>query len=297
MQSARPFSVRKGVGNVKAAGSVRWRKRLYGLVFTLLAVLGYGSYQAAVSLVPPPWAPPDARPYRVVRVIDGDTIEVRRYPFGQPDRVRYLGLDAPEVSRGGRGSPEQQGETFGDEATEANRRLVEGRKVWLAGDEQERDGHGRLLGYVFADGLFVNRELVAGGYAQVMLVQPNLRFAEEMVTAQKEAREAGRGIWSRVVEPESPQRLADYVGEWVRLRGEVQSVVVGDERRPDVIQLQPAGVAVLRFPEFRQYFPATNFQDLKGRTVDVMGLLEMRDGRFQIVIREAGQLEILGFTT
>ncbi len=119
----------------------------------------------------------------VVRVIDGDTIDVRL--GGEVVRVRYIGMDTPE-----------RDEPFFHEATEANRRLVEGRTVLLIKDVSETDRYGRLLRYVVADGVFVNLELVRQGMAQVATYPPDVACAETFVTAQQEARAQGRGLWA-----------------------------------------------------------------------------------------------------
>ena len=41
----------------------------------------------------------------------------------------------------------------------------------------------------------VNAELVRLGYAQVMTVPPNVKHQELFVKLQREARDAGRGLW------------------------------------------------------------------------------------------------------
>ncbi len=125
---------------------------------------------------------------RVVRVVDGDTIHVR-LPTGR-ERVRYLGVDTPEV-RGG-------AECWGRRATAANARLVAGRHVRLRTDVERRDRYGRLLAYVerVADGLDVNAELVRRGHARALAVAPNLRRAERFARLARRARHDGRGLWS-----------------------------------------------------------------------------------------------------
>ncbi len=74
-------------------------------------------------------------------MIDGDTIDIEG-----GYRVRYIGIDTPEKD-----------EAFYSEAKEANRRLVEGKTVWLTVDAQPSDRYGRLLAYVWAGERLVNR--------------------------------------------------------------------------------------------------------------------------------------------
>lgn len=131
----------------------------------------------------------------VVRVVDGDTIIVRL--GGRDLRLRYIGIDAPETVR-----PDHPVEWLGPEASEANRRLVQGRAVVLEQDVSETDRFGRLLRYVWLrdgdDWLMVNHELVRLGYAQVTTFPPDVRYADLLLEAQREAREAGRGLWREV---------------------------------------------------------------------------------------------------
>ena len=124
----------------------------------------------------------------VERVIDGDTIKVR--VRDKIETVRYIGVDTPETVHPTRGV-----EPYGKEASEFNKKLVEGKTVRLEFDVQQRDRYGRLLAYVYVDTLFVNAELLRQGYAKIMTVPPNVRHVELFQKLQTEAREAKRGLW------------------------------------------------------------------------------------------------------
>jgi micrococcal nuclease len=124
----------------------------------------------------------------VVRVVDGDTVHVR---IGdRTETVRYIGIDTPELHHPRRGE-----EPGGRAALAMNRRLVEERRVRLDLDVQIRDRYGRLLAYVYRDGLFVNAALVERGYARTLTIPPNVAHAEEFTRLARDAREAGRGLW------------------------------------------------------------------------------------------------------
>jgi micrococcal nuclease len=130
----------------------------------------------------------------VVRTVDGDTVWVRL--ASGVEKVRYIGIDTPEVHHPTRGE-----EPGGRAATEINRGLVGDRPVRLEPDVQLRDRHGRLLAYVWvrrADGVEVmaNAELLRLGYAQAMTVPPNVRHAEMFRKLATEAREHHRGLWA-----------------------------------------------------------------------------------------------------
>jgi micrococcal nuclease len=122
----------------------------------------------------------------VVRVIDGDTIEVER--FG---KVRLLGVDAPESV-----DPRREVQPFGREAALYTRARLLGRRVRLEFDPvRRRDRYGRILAYVFLpDGTLFNELLLRDGYAHVYTGHPFERM-EQFLEAQREAREAGRGLW------------------------------------------------------------------------------------------------------
>lgn len=142
------------------------------------------------SLVPARAAERLALEGPVVRVVDGDTIQVR---IGtRVEKVRYIGVNTPELHHPTRGE-----EPGGREALELNRRLVEGKRVRLELDVQERDRYGRLLAYVWVGDLMVNAEQVRRGYAQVMTVPPNVRYQVLFLQLERGARKAGRGLWRR----------------------------------------------------------------------------------------------------
>jgi micrococcal nuclease len=131
----------------------------------------------------------------VVRVIDGDTIEVER--FG---RVRLLGVDAPESV-----DPRREVQPFGREAAAYTRARLLGRRVRLEFEPlRGRDRYGRILAYVFLpDGTLFNQRLLADGYAHVYAGHPYARM-DAFLEAQREARRAGRGLWGAAAPATTP---------------------------------------------------------------------------------------------
>ncbi|MGB9867721.1 MAG: thermonuclease family protein [Bacillota bacterium] len=134
---------------------------------------------------------------RVTRVVDGDTFYAE-LPDGSEEKVRLTGVDAPESSG--------DVDTYGKEASAYTARRLTGATVYLEKDVQDRDKYGRLLAYVWlakpADAFesevrakMFNAELLLEGYAQVMTVPPNVKYADLFVRFQREARNAGKGLW------------------------------------------------------------------------------------------------------
>jgi micrococcal nuclease len=132
--------------------------------------IGYGIWHAATNAY---------EQALVVRVIDGDTIEL-----SDGRHVRYLGIDTPEL-----------GEYYAEEATARNIELVEGKIVELQSGKRDEDEYGRLLRYVYVDGIFVNAELVAQGYATAYIFDPNDRYSQVLVQLEQYAKLRKRGLW------------------------------------------------------------------------------------------------------
>jgi len=134
--------------------------------------------------------------YPVSRVVDGDTFRVIM-DGGQEEAVRMLGVDTPETVK-----PGAPVEAYGKEASDFTKRLLSNQTVCLELDVQERDRYGRLLAYVYLeDGTFVNELIIAEGLAQVLTISPNVKYADQFLEQQRQAREAGKGLWSDAPPP------------------------------------------------------------------------------------------------
>lgn len=131
--------------------------------------------------------PPAPGTLLVRRVVDGDTIVLEN-----GETVRYIGMDAPESVK-----PNAPVDCYGREAAARNRELVEGKSVRIEKDVSEQDRYGRRLYYVFLeDGTFVNAALTREGYAFARSYPPDVARQDELRAAEREAREAKRGLWA-----------------------------------------------------------------------------------------------------
>ena len=149
-------------------------------------------------------APPDGlRRAVVVHVVDGDTVDVRLGP--RVERVRLIGIDAPEahdsakLDRDARRSHRSKAaiEAMGRRATEFTARRLGDQTVELEFDVERRDRYGRLLAYLWLpDGTLFNADILREGYAHVLTIPPNVRYAPHFRALQREARATGRGLWS-----------------------------------------------------------------------------------------------------
>jgi len=122
----------------------------------------------------------------VRRVIDGDTIEL-----DDGRRVRYIGIDAPEVNNEG-GEPE----CFAIEAINENKKMVLGKEVILEKDVSETDKYDRLLRYVYVGPILINGHLLDKGLAKTIYIEPDVLYYEEFKAVEDEAKEEKRGLWA-----------------------------------------------------------------------------------------------------
>lgn len=120
---------------------------------------------------------------QVIRVIDGDTIDVSI--DGVEQRVRYIGIDSPEMDF-----------PLGSQAQAENAKLVEGQEVLLIQDISDKDRYQRLLRYVIANKVFVNEALVRTGFAMSKGYMPDTACQELFDQAEVEAKAAGLGLWA-----------------------------------------------------------------------------------------------------
>lgn len=127
----------------------------------------------------------------ISKFIDGDTFWVRDNK-GNTEKIRLIGIDAPEARRTGRKDIGH----FGKQASAYVESLLSGKYIRLEFDVSKYDRYKRTLAYVYLeDGTFLNAHLVAQGYATVMTVPPNVKYADQFVRLQREARENKRGLW------------------------------------------------------------------------------------------------------
>lgn len=124
-------------------------------------------------------------------VVDGDTIDISI--SGRTERVRLIGINTPETKH-----PTKGIECFGPEASAYLEQLLpKGTAVRVERDIEARDIYGRLLLYIYvADtDLFVNLDLVARGFAQPMVFEPNTAHKLDFAQAATQAERSNIGMW------------------------------------------------------------------------------------------------------
>lgn len=130
-------------------------------------------------------------PYNVVKVIDGDTVDVM--VNGKKERIRMIGVNTPETV-----DPRKPVECFGKEASNKAKSLLVGKKVSLEKDDTQgdRDKYSRLLRYVvLADGTNVNLSMIKEGYAYEYTYNLPYKYQSDFKNAQKLAMDQKKGLW------------------------------------------------------------------------------------------------------
>jgi micrococcal nuclease len=116
----------------------------------------------------------------VQKIIDGDT-----FILSDGRHIRLLSIDTPE-----------EGEPFYSEAKAFADSILYGKAVRLEIDRVSEDKYGRVLAYAYVDSLFYNELIIRVGLAHVYLFKKNERYSRRLISAQNDARNAKRGIWS-----------------------------------------------------------------------------------------------------
>jgi micrococcal nuclease len=158
---------------------VRSRAVVVVTMLTATSVLGWwlGEQRRAADLQ-----------YRVVQVLDGDTIVVQRGNYR--DTIRLLGIDTPETHH-----PTKPVQCFGPEASDYSTSRLEGRVVQLEDDVERHDIYGRRLAYVYVNGENFDEELLRKGYARLLVIEPNHAHARDMLDDELDARARRAGLW------------------------------------------------------------------------------------------------------
>jgi len=226
----------------------------------------------------------EVQPYRylhsVAKVYDGDTIVLEN-----GERVRLLGINTPEIE-----SRLRQGEQGGQQAKLWLQKKLQQGQVYLEYDQQQRDKYKRLLAHCFlADDEHLNLTIVEQGLATVTIIPPNLRYSEELISAQTQAELAQRGIWSQAkTKPRSVQQLSKANSKgWQRYLATAKEIKYGRSYIRLIlsknIDLRIAKANLHLFPELETYL---------NKPLEVRGWASRSKQKFSILIHHPSAIII-----
>ena len=237
----------------------------------------------------------------VTKIIDGDTVVIEG-----GERVRLLGIDTDE-----RGYP------CYEPAKQRLEELVFNKEVYLESDGEDKDQYKRYLRYLILDGENINLKLVEEGLAIAYFYPQNVKYRDEIVGAEKEARENEIGCkWSKEIEPTTEEvepvtedivwseltgdainacNAKEHIGEEQIIEG---SVVNGYKSDTDTVFLNfekpypnQCFTAVI-FSSKLMNFPENPQDYYNGKTVRVMGEIKEYNGKPEIILEDSSQIEI-----
>ncbi len=140
--------------------------------------------------------------YKVVKVVDGDTVTL--LIDGKQVKTRLIGVDTPETVH-----PSKPVQEYGKEASRFLKNLLEGERVYVEHEPgpSNTDRYGRLLAYLYRepDGLFVNLEIVRQGYGHAYTQYP-FQYMDLFRFYERKARESGKGLWGAAPPAPATQR-------------------------------------------------------------------------------------------
>lgn len=217
---------------------------------------------------------------RVLDVIDGDTIII---DDAKRSHVRYLGIDTPEAAH-----QDSPGDPLSAEAKGLNEMLVRGKEVRLEFDEEKYDVYGRLLAYVFVGDTFVSGEMLREGLATPLVIDPNRKYGDVIMSAAEEGRRRGKGMWgdlSRIGRPPGSEEFVIDISRAPRYEGKrvvVRGKVIGVRKSEKVLVLNlDGGFEVVIFPDDWDnfsYFGIDPAADYEGKDIEVTGRVRMHRG-------------------
>lgn len=173
----------------------RRRVLITSLLMSFLLICTYADYNGFLLYDGDDLDQYDGRHFRIVRVIDGDTLVINQQGVNKTQTsVRLWGIDTPELAKFG---SNKEAEPFAEQARDFTHSLVGGRIVRLLLEgHRQRDKYGRLLAYVeLDDGRLLNELLLVNGLARW---EPRFshRYLDRFYKAQHDARGRKMGIWS-----------------------------------------------------------------------------------------------------
>ena len=221
-------------------------------------------------------------------IIDGDTFKLEN-----GEKVRLIGIDAPELSQPG-----------GDESRQYLTQLILNKGVTLKKGHEDRDKYNRLLRFVYIDDVCINEEMIRQGYAEARYLPDSIR--ECYIQLEIKAETAKAGLWSaNIFQPRLNLRWGDEIPviTWRDADKYYNQYVIVEGT---IVNTHNSGiVCFLNFNTNYQYFTAVIFASdfvgfpfipeifYLGKKVYIIGIIKEYNGSPEIIVKTPGQIKIL----
>ena len=221
-------------------------------------------------------------------VIDGDTIKLET-----GEKVRLIGIDAPELSQPG-----------GEESREYLTHLILNKGVILDKGHEDRDKYNRLLRFVYTGDLCINEEMIRQGYAEARYLTDPLR--EYYIHMEMEAEIAKAGLWHKnIFQPRFNLRWGDDIPliDWSEAHNYYNQYVIVEGTI--ISTFNSGNVCFLNFHTDYQYFTSVIFACdflgfpfipevfYLGKKVYIIGIIKEYKGSPEIIVKTPDQIRIL----
>ncbi len=220
-------------------------------------------------------------------IIDGDT-----FRLGTREKVRLIGIDAPELSRPG-----------GEESRQYLAQLILNRRVTLKKGHEDRDKYNRLLRFVYIDDVCINEEMIRQGYAEARYLTDSIR--EYYIQLEIEAEIAKTGLWSKnIFQPRLNLRWGDKIPviDWKDAHKYYNQYVIVEGT---IVNTFNSGTVCFLNFDTNQYFTAVIFASdflgfpfipeifYLGKKVYIIGIIKEYNGSPEIIVKTPDQIRIM----
>ena len=220
---------------------------------------------------------------KVAKVIDGDTVHLT-----DGRKIRFIGINTPEVGRGGEIS-----QPFAHQAFLSLESLLANQKeIGLSYDKDKTDRYKRLLAYItLKDGRSVGRLLLEQGLAFSIAIPPNVKRIDCFRQAEEKARKSKKGIWQL---PEMQVFRADELSSKARGYRFVTGQVSGYSESKKSLYLKLTSKLSVRIAKKDiRNFSKKKLQSLVGKNIKVRGWVNRYKEKQSIHLRTSHNLLVL----
>lgn len=193
---------------------------------------------------------------KVLRVVDGDTIEIDRGK--RKEKVRFVLVNTPETVH-----PKKGAEFYGKEASNFTKSQLTGKTVYLQKDTSDTDRYGRLLRYIWIErpssdnpsneeikSKCFNAILLAGGYANVSTFPPDVKYVDLFRKIERQARDGNVGLWNQSFEINNGNKVPFEIDNGNKVSNKASNKIVNKKKNKPV---QTSGQTINANPKDKAY--------------------------------------------
>ena len=191
---------------------------------------------------------------KVLRVVDGDTIEIDRGKG--KEKVRFVLVNTPETVH-----PKKGAEFYGKEASNFTKSQLTDKTVYLQKDTSDTDRYGRLLRYIWIErpssdnpsneeikSKCFNAILLAGGYANVSTFPPDVKYVDLFRKIERQARDGNVGLWNQSFEINNGNKVPFEIDNGNKVSNKTSNKIV-NKNKP----VQTSGQTINANPKDKAY--------------------------------------------